>query len=268
MEDFSISPNGKYVALKGTIRKGGGVVNILDATTLQWVAQARIEGHGGLADYAWWANGLGLSIVGKNGEVSEWSVLQERTIARWQDEGAVNITQIALGGKTEDASLGGDRWIAIGSASGIVNVYDRRAWLADRRAIKGRRRTVSSEEESDSDDSSVDPTTENAGIPPRPTPTKTLDQLVTAISHLAFSPDGQIMAMASRWKPDALRLVHLPSCTVFRNWPTNKTPLGRISSVAWGSADILEGEESKAGALAVLAVGNERGKIRMWEVRA
>lgn len=49
--------------------------------------------------------------------------------------------------------------------------------------------------------------------------------------------------------------VHLPTCTVYRNWPTSNTPLGRISSVAISPT----GEQ--------LAVGNEQGRIRLWEIR-
>jgi hypothetical protein len=64
------------------------VINILDATTLQWVTQARIESRGGVADFSWWQNGQGLAIAGKNGEVTEWSV-DEGVIGRWKDEGAV-----------------------------------------------------------------------------------------------------------------------------------------------------------------------------------
>jgi U3 small nucleolar RNA-associated protein 18 len=90
----------------------------------------------------------------------------------------------------------------------------------------------------------------------RPKPSRTLDQLTTPISHLVFAPDGQMLVVASRWKKDALRLVHLPSCTVYRNWPTDKTPLGRITSVALGGA---RGEW--------LAVGNEQGGVRLWEIR-
>jgi WD40 repeat protein len=50
-------------------------------------------------------------------------------------------------------------------------------------------------------------------------------------------------------------IVHLPTCTVYRNWPTSNTPLGRISSVA-----ISPNSEQ-------LAVGNEQGGIRLWEIR-
>lgn len=251
MERFALSPDGKLMALLGSARKGGGFINILDAHTLQWHSQARIESRGGIADFAWWASGTGLTIAGKNGEISEWDAVSQRLRARWQDEGAVGTSVLALGGRSgRDDWLGGDRWVAVGSSSGIVNIYDRRAWINN------------STTKPDGDDS-------NAGVPPTPSPIRVLDQLTTPISHLHFSPDGQLLAMASRWKKDALRLVHLPSCTVYRNWPTSGTPLGRITAVAFGDAATLAAEKDGKGVDAelMLAVANEQGKIRMWEIR-
>ncbi|KAF2007910.1 U3 small nucleolar RNA-associated protein-like protein [Amniculicola lignicola CBS 123094] len=251
MEDFSLSPNGKYMALRGSSKKGGGVINILDATTLQWTAQARIESRGGVAAFVWWGNGGGLSIAGKNGEVTEWSVIKG-VVGRWADEGAVGTTTIAVGGKSgRDSWLGGDRWVAVGSSSGIVNVYDRRAWVENAQTAITNGTSA--------------PQDPNNGIPRNPIPLRTLDHLTTPTSHLSFSPDGQILAMASRWKSNALRLVHLPSVTVFKNWPTDKTPLGRISALTWGRPTE---EDEREGSLALLAVGAETGRIRMWEVKA
>jgi U3 small nucleolar RNA-associated protein 18 len=245
MEHFTLSPNGKYMALRGSSRKGGGVINVLDAGTLQWVTQARIDSRGGVADFAWWDNGQGLAIAGKNGEVTEWSV-DKGVIGRWSDEGAVGTTVIALGGKSgRENSIGGDRWVAVGSSSGVVNVYDRRAWS-----------------EAASDETVLDA---NNGIPKAPKPVRALQNLTTPTSHLTFSPDGQILAMASRWKNNAMRLVHLPSATVFKNWPTDKTPLGRITSVAWGRPNE---DEEREGSFALIAVGSEAGHVKMWEVRA
>ncbi|KAK7552411.1 WD40-repeat-containing domain protein [Phyllosticta citricarpa] len=263
MERFALSPNGKYMALLGSARKGGGVINILDAHTLQWRCQARVESRGGIADFAWWANGAGLAIAGKNGEVSEWDVERQRLVGRWIDEGAVGTSVISLGGRSgRDDWLGGDRWVAVGSSSGIVNIYDRRAWI------------TASTSSSSSSSSSAAATTNNGGVPTAPKPTRVLDHLTTPVSHLRFSPDGQLLAMASRWKRDALRLVHLPSCTVYRNWPTSGTPLGRITAVAWGDAAAVNEAAEQAGrggaadAEVLLAVANEQGKIRLWEVRA
>jgi U3 small nucleolar RNA-associated protein 18 len=247
MEFFSLSPDGRYMALRGSSKKGGGIINVLDATTLQWVTQVRIQSRHGVADFVWWGDGSGLSIVGKNGEVTEWSVT-DGVVGRWNDEGAVGTTVIAVGGKSgRDSWLGGDRWVALGSSSGIVNVYDRRAWIESRMNNNTAQEDV------------------NGGIPKSPKPLRVLDHLTTPTSHLVFSPDGQILVMASRWKHNALRLVHLPSATVFKNWPTQRTSLGRISALAWGRPTE---EDEREGSVALLAVGNESGHIRMWDVRA
>ncbi|KAI9769045.1 MAG: hypothetical protein M1839_003808 [Geoglossum umbratile] len=185
MERFKLSPCGRWMGLVGSSRKGGGVVNVLDAGTLQWVAQARVEGRGGVADFAWWGDGEGMCIASKGGEVGEWDIRQKAFVGQWNDEGAVGITVIALGAKSGREGLGGDRWIAVGSSSGIVNIYDRRAWGHGETGILG-----------------------------SPKPTKVFEQLITATSHLVFSPDGQLLAMSSRWKRDALRLgaitLHFP----------------------------------------------------------
>ncbi|GAB7365044.1 hypothetical protein MBLNU230_g5825t1 [Neophaeotheca triangularis] len=256
METFKLSPDGNYMALQGSARKGGGVVNILSATSLQWLSQARIESRGGIADFAWWRDSAGIAIVGKGGEVTEWSVHSQTAVARWQDEGAVGTTVLALGGHNgiNKAACGTDRWVAVGSSSGIVNIYDRKAWLTD------------------SNDNRTKKNRTDQPIPSHPKPARVLDHLTTPTSHLTFSPDGQLLAMASKWKRDAMRLVHLPSCTVFKNWPTSSTPLGRITSVAIAEGGVVaEGGGGKGDAegdvFAVLAVGNEQGKVRVWEVR-
>ena len=158
---------------------------------------------------------------------------KRRIVGRWMDEGAVGTTVIALGGESGRRHIGGDRWVAIGSSSGIVNVYDRRDWDAQTSSASS----------------------QNHFIPRTPKPVRSLDHLTTPTSHLVFSADGQMLVFASRWKRDALRIVHLPSCTVYKNWPTGQTPLGRVSSVAL----------SPDGGW--LAVGNEQGKIRLWEIR-
>lgn len=196
MERFKLSPCGRYVGIVGSSRKGGGLVNILDTGTTQWLAQVRVDGRGGVADFSWWSDGEGMTVASKNGEVSEWDARLQRVVARWLDAGAVGTTVLALGGRGR-TQLGGDRWVAVGSSSGIVNVYDRREWIASAKASALK----------DSPGSAQD-------IPRNPTPVRVLDQLTTPISHLVFAPDGQMLVMASRWKRDALRLgmYHFITC--------------------------------------------------------
>ncbi|KAL2389601.1 hypothetical protein RJ035_002078 [Blastomyces gilchristii] len=247
MERFKLSPCGRWMGVVGSARKGGGIITILSTTTLQWVSQVRIDSHNGVADFAWWSNGEGMCVVGKNGEVSEWDGRQKRIVARWVDEGAVGATVISLGGKSGRTQIGGDRWVAVGSSSGIVNIYDRRPWAAAATEIEKKSKGKKIDGEVDHGDG-------QCGIPHNPKPTRMLDQLTTPTSHLVFSADGQLLVMASRWKKDALRLIHLPSCTVYKNWPTSNTPFGRISAVAIAPTSDM------------LAVANEQGKIRLWEI--
>ncbi|KAG9228350.1 U3 small nucleolar RNA-associated protein-like protein [Amylocarpus encephaloides] len=228
MEKFKLSPCGKYMAVVGSAKKGGGIINVLDAASTQWVASARIEGNNGVADFSWWRDGMGMTIVGKGGEVGEWSVESRSFITRWIDDG-YSPTVVTMGGKNGPKSLGGDRWIVIGSQSGIVNIYDRRNFISPKGEV---------------------------AIPERPLPAKSFGQFTKPTSHLEISPDGQILVFSAGLKKNALRLVHLPSCTVYKNWPTDQTPLGRVSSVAFSQQSDM------------LAVANDQGKIRLFEIRA
>ncbi|KAI4216818.1 MAG: hypothetical protein LQ351_000767 [Letrouitia transgressa] len=143
--------------------------------TQPWVAEVRVEGKGGVADFEWWGDGEGMTVLGKGGEAVEWDGRSKKIVARWIDDGAVGTTVVSSGGKGGPTDLGANRWMAVGSSSGIVNVYDRRTWGRDT-------------------------------IPLNPKPSRAFDQLTTPISHLVFSSHGQILVMASRWKRDALRL--------------------------------------------------------------
>ncbi|KAK4193330.1 WD40-repeat-containing domain protein [Podospora australis] len=237
MEKFRVSPDGRYMAIASSDKKGGGMLNIVNVATMQWIAQARIDGRGGIADFCWWSDGNGLTIAGKDGQVAEWSLTTKRTVGVWRDEGSIGGTVMALGGGLKSngpAELGGDRWVAVGNNSGILNIYDRNELIVPVKK-DGKKGQVE--------------------IKKLPTPTRTLEQLTTAISVVTFSPDGQLLAFGSVHKKDAMRLVHLPSCTVYRNWPTEQTPLGRITAVAFDANS------------EVLAVGNDAGKVRLWEIR-
>ncbi|KAA8909462.1 WD40-repeat-containing domain protein [Sphaerosporella brunnea] len=220
MERFDVSPDGKYISFIGS----KGSVQIMDATTNQWIATARTEGV--VADISWFPNSETLSVLNTVGEIYEYDITTHSVTSVWRDEGGVSSTCISN-------SPAGARFVAVGCASGIVNIYDRRVSFGGK--APG-----------------------SMGTPTDPKPVKTVESLVTTISTLEFSRDGQVLCVASRTKKDALRLVHLPSCTIYRNWPTSATPLGKVTAVKWGGNN---------GGM-TLAVGNEAGKVRLFEVRA
>ena len=89
-----------------------------------------------------------------------------------------------------------------------------------------------------------------------PEPLRAIDNLTTPISALKFNPDSQILAIASKYKKDAFKLVHVPSRKVFANWPTANTPLGYVNIMDF----------SPSGGY--LAMGNDKGKVLLYRLNA
>ena len=76
---------------------------------------------------------------------------------------------------------------------------------------------------------------------------------ITEVSLFHFSL-GELLAIASKEKKDQLKLIHLPTCTIFENWPTEKTPIRKVTCLDF----------SPGGAY--LAMGNNRGKVLLYRL--
>mmetsp|Transcript_5472 Transcript_5472/g.10801 ORF Transcript_5472/g.10801 Transcript_5472/m.10801 type:complete len:135 (+) Transcript_5472:96-500(+) len=87
------------------------------------------------------------------------------------------------------------------------------------------------------------------------TPLKSIMNLQTSADMLKFSDDGQILAMSTRRETNGLKLLHVPSGTVFSNWPTSKTPLKYV----W-SMDFSPGSK-------YFAIGNDHGKCLLYQLK-
>uniref|UniRef100_A0ACD5YDT8 Uncharacterized protein n=2 Tax=Avena sativa TaxID=4498 RepID=A0ACD5YDT8_AVESA len=93
---------------------------------------------------------------------------------------------------TDEGSLAGlslctspdSSYFATGSSSGIVNVYKRDEFLGGKKK-----------------------------------PLKTIENLTTDIGQMKFNHDAQILAICSGKERNGMRLVHVPSFTVYQNWP-------------------------------------------------
>jgi U3 small nucleolar RNA-associated protein 18 len=88
-----------------------------------------------------------------------------------------------------------------------------------------------------------------------PNPIKSIMNLTTAVDQIIFHPSSMLMAMASRNKKDALKMVHVPSKQVFSNWPTDKTPLGYVQCLSF----------SPGGGY--FSVGNDKGKALLYKLK-
>ncbi|KAM7387635.1 hypothetical protein PAMA_009988 [Pampus argenteus] len=89
---------------------------------------------------------------------------------------------------TSIAASRNGRYLACGSQSGVVNVYSQEACLNST----------------------------------NPKPLKAVMNLLTSVTSLTFNPASEILAIASRAEDEAMRLLHLPSFTVFSNFPVSK----------------------------------------------
>ncbi|KOB58254.1 U3 small nucleolar RNA-associated protein 18-like protein [Operophtera brumata] len=64
-----------------------------------------------------------------------------------------------------------------------------------------------------------------------PVPLKTVSNLRTAITHLKFNPTTEILSVASKMYPNAVKMVHIPSYHVFKNVPEHDFDLNNVVTV-------------------------------------
>ncbi|KAK4603641.1 hypothetical protein RGQ29_012234 [Quercus rubra] len=107
---------------------------------------------------------------------------------------------------------------AAGSDSGIVNVYNREF-------LGGKRK-----------------------------PMETIENLTTKVDVLKFNNDAQILAISSSVKKNSLKLIHVPSFTVFSNWPPLKKSLQYPLCLDF----------SPGGGF--MAMGNAGGKVLLYKL--
>lgn len=60
-----------------------------------------------------------------------------------------------------------------------------------------------------------------------PRPQKSIMNLTTAISSTVFNHSSELLAIASKEVEDAVKIVHFPSATVYRNFPAMNSHLGK-----------------------------------------
>ena len=114
-----------------------------------------------------------------------------------------------------------DNYLASGGLNGIVNLYDR--------DLKTKKLNKS--------------------------PLKEFQNLTTSITELELNKKGEMMVIASKWKKNAIRIVHLGSRTVFCNWPNLKTKLQFITSMKLS-------ENCK-----YMALGNDEGNVFLYNFK-
>lgn len=182
MKNVLVSPNGELLVFIGK----SGQLHLFDADSLSLVDT--LHASGDVTSAAFSCDGSRLYSHTTEGDVYIWDMHARACIHRFYDNGCIHGTSIAVSPNNQ--------YLACGSSSGVVNVYD----LAD----------VMSQS---------------------PDPVKMLPRLRSTASALAFNSSSEILATASDVVKDAIKLVHLPSMTYFMNFPESSWNLNRIHAV-------------------------------------
>nr|CAD7438930.1 unnamed protein product [Timema bartmani] len=175
MKNFEMSPDGRVMVVCGRY----GNIHVLTARTREHIGTLKMNGE--VTSVTFNADGSRMYSHGDSGEVYIWDMPARACVHRFLDDGCIVGSSLAFSPNSQ--------FLACGSRSGVVNVYDARS-LA----------------------------TSNA-----PIPLKILLNLTTPVTSLKFNAASEILAMASNDKDNAIKLVHFPSMTVFNNFPSAQT---------------------------------------------
>ncbi|KAK9087145.1 hypothetical protein Syun_029539 [Stephania yunnanensis] len=108
---------------------------------------------------------------------------------------------------------------AAGSTSGIVNIYHNEMFLVGKEK-----------------------------------PLKTIENLTTSVDFMKFNHDSQILAICSKMQKNSLKLVHVPTFSVFSNWPPPNRTLHHPRCLDF----------SPGGGF--MAMGNAAGKVLLYKL--
>ncbi|KAJ2775486.1 U3 snoRNP protein [Coemansia nantahalensis] len=195
----------------------GGQIHLVSARTKQFVHTLPM--NGAVRDVAFTADGNYLWSVGLDNEVYQWDLRQNRCLSRWHDPTAFRPTCLGI---SRDGA-----YYASGDNAGVVNLYDTRTMRTDGG--------------------------DSAFYTVRPF--KAIDNLTTSILGCAFNHSAEILGIYSRSKEDQLKLVHLPTGTVFANWPSSSAHLGKVQCIDFSPQS------------GFMAVGNDGGKALLYRLQ-
>ncbi|KAJ2338906.1 U3 snoRNP protein [Coemansia sp. RSA 2673] len=198
------------------IMSNGGQIHLVSARTKQFIHTLPMNGV--VRDISFTADGNYLWSTGLDNEVYQWDLRQNRCLSRWHDSTAFRPTCLGL---SQDGS-----YYASGDNSGVVNIYD-----------------TNSVTQAASGSSMFNVK-----------PFKSVNNLTTSIRGVKFNHSSEILGIFSRHKADQLKLVHLPTGTVFANWPSMSSHLGNVQCIDFSPQS------------GFMAVGNDSGKALLYRL--
>ena len=204
-----VAPDNSHLVVLGNC----GHISLLSRQTKQWVGDLKMNHDARAAAFG--TDGRSLFTAGGAGLIYHWDLRMRKCVRKIADEGSLGVSALCL--SPDGAQL------AVGSRSGVVNLYDMHA---------------------------VDAAAVGPSGAAEPAARRSVMSLTTEVGCARFTGDGQALAVASQLRKEALRVVHAASGSVFGNWPTRTTPLHHVAALDFSPCSSM------------LAIGNDRGKVR------
>jgi len=182
-KNFIVSPNGSIIAFQGRF----GYIYLMSARSKEWMGSLKMNGE--VHSLTFNPDGSRLYSHGELGEVYVWDMNTRRCVHKFVDDGCITGTALAMAPTQQ--------YLACGSSSGVVNLYD----------TSKLEKTLA------------------------PKPEKALMNLVTKTTGIVFHPSSEMVGIYSGSKENAVKLVHFPSMTVFKNFPTAKEAASLVQTM-------------------------------------
>eukprot|EP00535_Pseudo-nitzschia_heimii_P003969 CAMPEP_0197179694 /NCGR_PEP_ID=MMETSP1423-20130617/4555_1 /TAXON_ID=476441 /ORGANISM="Pseudo-nitzschia heimii, Strain UNC1101" /LENGTH=597 /DNA_ID=CAMNT_0042629639 /DNA_START=78 /DNA_END=1871 /DNA_ORIENTATION=- len=193
-----------------------GYVVLVDSHSKQSIGSLKLNGS--VRAITFTPDGSEVLASGSDGDIYRWNVKSRQCIERFSN-GDGTITSCLAASNTN---------LAVGAESGVVNLY------SEHRGQQSRSSLLS-------------------GIQGK-APLKSIMNLHTSADVVRFNSDGQILAMSSQREQHGMKLLHVPSRTVFSNWPTAQTPLSYVWSTSFSPGSKF------------LAIGNDKGRCLLYKL--
>lgn len=167
---FKITPDGKYIVFMGKY----GHMHLISLKTKEWISTLKMNGS--VDDICFNSGSTQMFSFGDDGDVYCWDLRTLSCLYKFVDDGCIQGKALACSPN--------DKYLATGSYSGVVNIYE---------------------------------STEL--VNKRPLPLKAIMNLTTPCTDLKFNSSSEILAMASNYCERGVKLMHIPSMTIFSNFP-------------------------------------------------
>ncbi|XP_043090038.1 U3 small nucleolar RNA-associated protein 18 homolog isoform X2 [Puntigrus tetrazona] len=115
VSDFQVSPDGKYLLLSGS----SGYLHLMTTKTREIIRSMKLNGN--VCSAAFTSDSSKIFSSSQEGEVFIWDVQSSKCLKRFEDDGCVRGTSLAL--------CRNDQYLACGSQSGVVNIYSQQDCL-------------------------------------------------------------------------------------------------------------------------------------------